>query len=219
MFSRKTGTLLTTLAAMFALTSCEDFRGYPTDKPPIHPVLDMDFQPKVRAQTELEFDGWEDGRGSRRPVADAAGNTLVVARGSLPDAALAHKDANGEYVTANPLPLDHTFMIRGKAMTAIDRGREQFEIYCSICHGHSGLGGNGPKGHGAVGRRWPVLVPNFHLNRSENADNRVASLPDGDIFQTITGGKGTMPAYGARISVEDRWAIIHYVRALQELSN
>ena len=71
----------------------------------------------------------------------------------------------------------------------------------------------------AVGRRWPVLVPNFHLNRTENADNRVASLPDGDIFQTITGGKGTMPAYGARISVEDRWAIIHYVRALQELSN
>ena len=219
MFSKKTVTLLTMLATAFALAGCEDFRGYPTDKPPIHPVLDMDFQPKVRAQTELEFDGWKDGRGSRRPVADAEGNTLVVARGSLPDAALAHKDANGEYVTTNPLPLDHRFMIRGKAMTAIDRGREQFEIYCSICHGHSGLGGNGPKGHGAVGRRWPVLVPNFHLNRTENADNRVASLPDGDIFQTITGGKGTMPAYGARISVEDRWAIIHYVRALQELSN
>jgi mono/diheme cytochrome c family protein len=27
-----------------------------------------------------------------------------------------------------------------------------------------------------------------------------------------------MPAYGARMPVEDRWAIVHYVRALQSLS-
>jgi len=33
----------------------------------------------------------------------------------------------------------------------------------------------------------------------------------------ISKGKGTMPGYAARISLEDRWAIIHYVRALQAL--
>ncbi|MEC7726634.1 MAG: hypothetical protein VYD05_14030, partial [Planctomycetota bacterium] len=86
MFSKKTVTLLPLLAATFALAGCEDFRGFPSEKPPIHPVLDMDFQPKVRAQSEHEFEGWKDGRGARRPVADAFGNTLVVAKGSLPDA-------------------------------------------------------------------------------------------------------------------------------------
>ena len=220
MFTKKTVTLLPLLAATLSRASCDDFRGVPSDKPPIHPVLDMDFQPKVRAQSEHEFEGWEDGRGARRPVADAFGNTLVVAKGSLPNADLAHKDANGQYVTENPLSLDHKFMVRGKAMSTIDRGKEQFEIYCSVCHGRSGLGGNGPKGHGAVGRRWPVAVPNFHVNKMDGADNRGANLPVGDIFETITTGKGTtMPGYGARISVEDRWAIIHYVRARQSLSN
>ena len=223
MFSKKTLTTIPLLAATLALAGCDDFRGVPSDKPPIHLVLDMDFQPKVRSQSELDFEGWRDHRGSRRPVASSAdvnGKTLVVARGSLPNPDLFHKDANGQYITENPLPLEHPFMVRGKPMSAIDRGKEQYEIYCSICHGHSGLGGNGPKGHGAVGRRWPVAVPNFHFNKDKGADNRVAALPVGDIFETITTGKGTtMPGYGARISVEDRWAIIHYVRALQELSN
>ncbi len=220
MFSKKTLTLLPMLAATFALTSCEDFRGVPSEKPPIHPVLDMDFQPKLRAQSEHEFEGWVDHRSARRPVADTFGTTLVVAKGSLPNTDLAHKDAAGQWVTSNPLPLDHKFMVRGKEVSVIDRGREVYEIYCSICHGYSGLGGNGQGGHGAVGRRWPVAVPNFHVNKTDGADNRVANLPDGEYFETITSGKGTtMPGYGARISVEDRWAIVHYVRALQSLSN
>ena len=69
MFPKKTVTLLPLLAATLALAGCEDFRGVPSERPPIHPVLDMDFQPKVRAQSELEFDGWKDHRGARRPDA------------------------------------------------------------------------------------------------------------------------------------------------------
>ena len=67
-----------------------------------------------------------------------------------------------------------------------------------------------------VGRVWPVTIPNFHF--VEGKDNRVPMMPDGEFFEVITYGKGTMPAYGPRISVEDRWAIVHYVRALQNLS-
>ncbi|MCK5942736.1 MAG: cytochrome c [Planctomycetes bacterium] len=220
MFSNKTITLLPLLAATFALAGCDDFRGFPAEKPPVHLVLDMDFQPKVTPQSKLEFEGWKDGRGARRPVSDPFGNPLVVAKGSLPDAKYAFRDGNGQYVTSNPLPLDHKFMVRGKQMSVIDRGRERYEIFCSVCHGQSGRGGNGPAGHGAVGRRWPNAVPSFHFNAKDGADNRVANLPDGEIFDTITTGKGTtMPAYAARISVEDRWAIVHYVRALQSLSN
>ena len=206
--------------ASLVLSACDvdAFRGFRKDKPPVHPVLDMDFQPKVRAQSKHEFEGWADHRGARLPVADAFGNTLVVARGSLPKAELAFRDGNGQFVTANPLSLEHKFMVRGKEMSTIDRGREAYQIYCAICHGDTGLGGNGPQGHGLVGRRWNPAPPSFHFNSKDGADNRVPDMPDGEYYQVITMGKGTMPAYGARMSVEDRWAIVHYVRALQSLS-
>jgi mono/diheme cytochrome c family protein len=152
-------------------------------------------------------------------VSDTFGNTLVVARDSLPNPKLAHRDGSNAYVTKNPLAADHKFRVRGREMSVIDRGRERFDIYCSMCHGFSGQGGNGKQGHGLVGKRWAVPIPNFHFNTKEGADNRVPTMPDGEYFETITTGKGlTMPAYGARISVEDRWAIVHYVRALQSLS-
>ena len=204
---------------LVALSSCEKFRGFPSDKPPVHLVLDMDFQPKVRPQSQHEFEGWTDHRGARLPVADAFGNTLVVARGSLKDPRLANRDANGQYVTTNPLSLKHTFRVRGRVMTAIDHGRERFEIYCSMCHGLTGQGGNGKQGHGLVGRFWEPAPSNFHFSTKTGADNRVPLMPDGEYFEVITTGNGkTMPAYGARLSVEDRWAIVHYVRALQSLS-
>ena len=212
--------LLAAFAALCAvLTGCDEFRGFPSEQPPIHLVLDMDFQPKVLAQSEVEFEGWSDHRGARRPVADTFGRTLVIAQGDLPDAKLANKDANGQFVTQNPLSLDHAFMVRGRPMSVIDRGRERFDIYCSVCHGYSGQGGNGNTGHGLVGRRWPVVIPSFHFDPKGDATrNRVPTLADGEVFEVISYGKGTMPAYGARISVEDRWAIVHYIRALQALS-
>ncbi|MBL8752898.1 MAG: cytochrome c [Planctomycetes bacterium] len=207
------------LAGALSLGGC--MRGGVSELPPVHLVLDMDFQPKLKAQSKTEFEGWTDGRGSRLPVRDPVstdplGKTLVVARGSLPNAALAHKDAAGAFVKSNPLPLTHKFTVLGREVATIDRGKERFEIHCAICHGYSGQGGNGAAGHGLVGKRWPVLIPNFHF--VDGKDNRVANLTDGELFDVITYGKNTMPSYGARLSVEDRWAIVHYVRALQSLS-
>ena len=46
-------------------------------------------------------------------------------------------------------------------------------------------------------------------------DDRIRNMSDGEIFNTITNGKNTMMAYGPRVSVPDRWAIICYLRALQ----
>ncbi len=49
--------------------------------------------------------------------------------------------------------------------------------------------------------------------------NSVRRQPDGEIFNTITNGIRKMPAYGPQIPVEDRWAIVLYVRALQRSQN
>ena len=51
-------------------------------------------------------------------------------------------------------------------------------------------------------------MANFH-------DQRLVNMPDGEIFNTITYGKNLMGAYGANVTVQDRWAIIYYVRTLQ----
>ena len=185
-------------AGLLALTSC---RGGSSDTPPIHIVLDMDFQPKVKAQSKFEFEGFSDHRGMRVPV------TGTVARGSLPNTAHAHRDASNAFVTTNPVAIDKDIL---------ERGREQYDIFCAICHGYTGRGGNGVHGNGMVGRRWPVVIPSFHF--AEGKDNRVADLPVGELFEVISNGKGTMPAYASRITVEDRWAIIHYIRVLQSLS-
>lgn len=206
--------LLATLA--IATTSC--MRGGTSSSPPVHLVQDMDFQPKVKAQAKTTFAGWTDHRGQRLPVADPFGKTLVVPHGPLPDPNLAHRDASNQFVKKNPLPLTTKMVHLGREVSVLERGRDRFNIHCAVCHGYTGQGGNDPKqAHGMVGRRWTVAVlPNFHY--VEGKDNRVPLLADGEFFEVITNGKGTMPAYGPRISVEDRWAIVHYVRALQSLS-
>ena len=205
-------------ALTLGLASC--MRGGISHDPPVHLVLDMDFQPKLRTQSATEFEGFADHRAMRLPVADAFGKTLVVARGSLADDKFQqNKDASGQYVKTNPLALDTKWTYLGREVSVLERGRDRFNVYCAICHGYSGLGGNDPKqGHGLVGRRWPAAIPNFHFQPGEGKDNRVPLMADGEYFDVITYGKGTMPAYGARISPEDRWAIVHYVRALQQLS-
>lgn len=196
---------LAAAAAALAFGAC---RGGTSTSPPVHPVLDMDFQPKVKAQSMSKFDGFADHRGQRLPVRDGLGKTAVVARGSLENPALGNRNpADNTFVTEIPLALTEKVLARG---------RERFDIHCAVCHGYSGRGGNGPTGHGIAARRMTIAIPSFHV--VEGKDNRVANLPAGEIFEVITHGKGTtMPAYGPRISVEDRWAIVHYVRALQTL--
>lgn len=196
--------LLAALGLALVVSGLGACRGGTSKSPPIHPVLDMDFQPKLLAQSKSDFPGWKDHRSMRLPVQG------TVARGSLEDRPLEqNRDASGAFVTKNPVAL---------TAETLARGRERFDIYCAICHGYSGRGGSGPTGHGMVGRRWPVAVPTFHVDPAKDATaNRVAMLADGEIFEVITNGKNTMPAYGARIAPADRWAIIHYIRALQNL--
>ena len=63
-------------------------------------------------------------------------------------------------------------------------------------------------GNGITKRLGMAVVTSLH-------DKRLVAMPDGEIFGTITYGKNLMGAYGANVSIQDRWAIIAYVRALQ----
>jgi len=84
----------------------------------------------------------------------------------------------------------------------LDRGEERFNIYCSPCHGRTGLG------DGMVVRRGYRRPPSLH-------DDRLRNAAVGHFFDVMTNGFGAMPDYAAQVRPEDRWAIAAYVRALQ----
>jgi mono/diheme cytochrome c family protein len=87
----------------------------------------------------------------------------------------------------------------------VARGRERYEIFCSVCHGMTG------NGDGMIVRRGFRRAASFHTDALRQA-------PVGHYFDAITNGWGAMPSYAPQISPHDRWAIVAYIRALQ-LSN
>lgn len=82
------------------------------------------------------------------------------------------------------------------------RGREQYDVFCSPCHGLAG------DGDGMVVRRGFPSPPSYHLPR-------LRAAPARHLFDVISDGYGVMYPYAARVPPADRWAIIAYIRALQ----
>jgi mono/diheme cytochrome c family protein len=165
------------------------FRGSISSRPPLEVFPDMDRQPKLRPQESSAF--FADGRVDRPLPAG------VVARGDLrADAALYQGRAGaGEWTRGVPaaLTVDARFL---------QRGRERYAISCAPCHGALGDGNGITKAYGMG------ATPTFH-------DDRIRAMAEGELFNTITNGKGTMMGYADKVVPEDRWAIVAYVRALQ----
>jgi mono/diheme cytochrome c family protein len=81
------------------------------------------------------------------------------------------------------------------------RGRGRFDVFCATCHG-------------LVGDGVSLVARNMALRPAPSLHAR-ADQPPGYYFEVITLGRGLMPSYAAQLSVEDRWAVVAYVRALQ----
>jgi hypothetical protein len=84
----------------------------------------------------------------------------------------------------------------------LDRGEDRFNVFCSPCHGRLG------DGTGMIVRRGFPRPNSFH-------DDSVRAKPVGFYFDVITNGFGRMYSYAPSVPVEDRWAIVAYLRALQ----
>lgn len=192
------------LVGLFAVAG---FRGQKSKEPPIEIFPDMDHQPKVKAQVPSKF--FADNRGNRLPVAGTVpiGYEAPQSKGNpFPNEGLyrtvrfsAGTDYlntgrfGGQWGTGIPLPVTAELMQRGK---------ERYQIFCAVCHGASG-GGNG-----VAGQYGLVAIASYH-------QDRLREMADGEIYNTIVHGKNTMLGYGDRIPLDDRWAIVAYVRALQ----
>lgn len=179
--------ILAVVTLAIILSSC---RGEPFKKPPIHPNMNMDQQNRKEAQEVNTF--FKDNRSMRQPVEG------TIARGHLKLNSEYYRgvDADGNYVPHNPINVTKSFLYHGQ---------DRFDIYCTPCHGGLGDG----KGIVMVGQYGYVPAPSYHTDRIRN-------MPDGEIFSAITNGVRTMPSYASQIPVRDRWAIVAYIRALQE---
>ncbi len=171
-------------------------RGDVSRRPPIEIFPDMDRQPKLRPQAGNG--SFKDGLSSQLPVEG------TVARGSawqdIPEntGKLPGPPAPGttNWAPTIPVPVNAQLMARG---------RERFNIHCSPCHGEAG------DGKGITTKFGMAIIADLH----DVAARKVPQQADGEIFNTLSYGKGLMQGYAANVSIPDRWAIVAYVRALQ----
>jgi hypothetical protein len=172
--------------SMVLLTGC--FQGTPSEKTPIHLNPNMDTQKKYIPFQKSNF--FENGSGMRMPV------TGTVARGQLreDDGYYTGKNTDGSFINTNSLEI---------TMSVLERGQQRFNIYCAPCHDQTG------SGLGIVVKKGFLPPPSFHLDR-------IRVFPDGYYYDVITNGIRNMPSYKAQVPVNDRWAIVAYVRALQK---
>lgn len=128
------------------------------------------------------------GAGQRRAPAH------TIARGATADVVMRTGfTADGQPAARSPVPVTRELLAQG-------RGR--FNIYCAVCHGEDGYA------QGIVVRRGFPPPPSYH-------DDRLRQAADGYLYDVITRGHGVMLPFADRLTIEERWAVVAYIRALQ----
>ena len=132
--------------------------------------------------------------------AQEEGTMRPLVKGTIPRDFRPYGYVNMEQAKAhlNPLPRTHDVLMTGKNL---------FNVYCIVCHGKYG------EGDGLVAslKDWPR--PLYPRPPSLQSD-KIRDYKDGQIFHVITMGQNLMPSYAEKLNEEERWAVIHYVRAL-----
>jgi len=193
---------LTLFLVVVLSVSILGFRGTLTTRSPLEVFPDMDHQAKYKAQAESKF--FADGRADRQRIAgtvafgrrsDAADTKFLKADSALFEG----KDEKGAWIAGFPsaITVDAKFL---------ERGQDRYTIYCAPCHGAIGDSNGITKQYGMG------ATPTYH-------DDRLRNMAEGEIFNTITHGKGNMLSYAAQLPADDRWAVIAYVRALQRAAH
>jgi mono/diheme cytochrome c family protein len=156
--------------------------------------------PQMKRQPAIQaFEPFELKEGQRTGLTPPDG-TVPVGAAALPDLrnlSMAEQDA-----LENPIP---------PTLVSLKNGEDQFQRYCSPCHGSGGLGdgpvaGSSPFAPAASGPFAMVLPVAGPMSMSK-------VFSDGHIYTTISRGRGRMPSYH-RIPPADRWDILNYIREI-----
>jgi mono/diheme cytochrome c family protein len=157
-------------------------------------MQDMYDQPRYKPLAASPT--FEDGGASRPPVdgtePHASGDFAGTSSGRIgvDDAERRDRDLRA---TADPYP---------STLERLQYGRQRFDIYCAPCHSRLG------DGDGLIVRRGFPAPPTLH-------SDRLRAAPDRRLFDVISNGYGIMYPYAARLTPDERWAVVAYIRALQ----
>ncbi|HTJ40679.1 MAG TPA: quinol:electron acceptor oxidoreductase subunit ActD [Kofleriaceae bacterium] len=195
--------IVSTVFALVPFALIYRARASHSKEPHYHIFSDMDFQAKVKSDTA--FDMFPDGRANRGEIPG------TVARGWLEDDSAYWRgltqDQGGEWITNFPAQVQITPEL-------MKRGQQRFNIYCAPCHGYDG------RGDGMIPQRVRKAGAGALLPRNLiDPKTGVITMPNGQVFNTISNGYNTMMGYSAQIPAQDRWAIVAYVRALERAQN
>jgi len=212
--------------AVVATISFLGFQGKVSKDTPVYVFDDMDYQPKYKAQGENAF--FADGRDARPAVAG------TVARGtgleplkvfsadyrraeSLNPSFVSGKDAKGEFLAG--FPAKSLKLVKGQPGDyAVDAavlalGQAKYQVYCAVCHGDAA------DGNGIMKVRASLEGDVGILTIANLQTPVIRAYPNGQLFDVITNGKNTMMGYGDKLTPEERWAVVAYLRALQLSQN
>jgi mono/diheme cytochrome c family protein len=91
--------------------------------------------------------------------------------------------------------------------TDLKEAERLYLVNCGICHGAK-LDGNGPL---YKGRDGPFPAKPATLV----GDIKYESMPEGQMFYSVTYGKNLMGSYASQLSRKQRWMVIKYIKAKQ----
>ncbi len=150
-----------------------------------------DMVPSVPYDTYSENPNFKDGKTNQLPVAG------TISRGYMPygyAAKSADEQVRAGKELINPVAMDSVSLAKGK---------EQFKVYCMICHGDGG------KGDGTL-----HTSGKFTALPTDLTSERVKNFADGEIYHVITRGSitGLMGSHAAQIKPMNRWMIVNYIK-------
>ena len=189
------------LLVVIVVVSIAGFRGDHSSRPPLELFPDMNYQDKVKDQVPSAF--FADGNSARPPIP----GTVAIEMPAQADYWSTGKWDESHWGSGIPV---HEARDGGRALQVDEanmaRGRERYTISCEVCHGAAGDGQGITSKYGLNG------AASYH-------DDRLRQEPEGQLFDTISNGKGQMLGYGYNITIDDRWRIVMYIRALQHSQN
>ncbi|MFY1826356.1 c-type cytochrome [Myxococcus fulvus] len=163
-----------------------------------------EFLQRMEHQAKYEYyeasDFWADGRAMRQPPAHTIPRERFASVPEIKDP-IARQTAvtgrtNGQPVATIPVMVDQALLTLGQ---------RKYNIVCSQCHGVLG------DGNSVVAENMALRLPPSLLE--------LETKPAGHFYTAINEGYGVMPSFSGELDVRERWAVVAYVRALQEARN
>lgn len=187
--------IISVLALVVAIVGCSDIQRHPSRT--YMPDMASSRAYETYASTDnLDSHGI---KYSRKPVPG------TVKRGELFPFPLA-KDAAGDSTNYN-LAKQVQNPLKALSPVEMHEAERLYLVNCGICHG-SKLDGNGPLYNGGNG-------PYAAAPKNLASDPGVLNMPDGQMFYSITYGKGQMGPYGPQLNTKQRWMIVDYINSKQ----